>query len=321
MTGLQPPEEMLTAGNDFVALLQNLVKCDAVALTAWDPFRQADSHLLLASHGYAGEVLSDILMSHRGLNPAYSVLRAHAPLSLRWKDAARDWNIDFSQTPIATRHLLPAGFNEGISAFLCLPDHRQVGAIHMSWTKPSLATDERREIVDRFHPVLARAANLLHSYEIIAAQMSPEENVVVLTAGEPQRIPGREVGPVLGRPGVLQGIDLVAGRVGLKRYLFVGDDGQTHRLQLISCADDRILVTERPIASPFRLTPRELEVVSLLVEGASNVSIAEALYLSPRTVGTHIENILAKMGCSSRTQAAAAAIEDGVRLLPAAVAP
>ncbi|WP_421121418.1 ATP-binding protein [Aquihabitans daechungensis] len=53
------------------------------------------------------------------------------------------------------------------------------------------------------------------------------------------------------------------------------------------------------------LTPREQEVLALVAEGLSNADVAERLYISPRTAAVHVSNILAKLGASSRTEAAA----------------
>jgi len=55
------------------------------------------------------------------------------------------------------------------------------------------------------------------------------------------------------------------------------------------------------------LTPREVEVLRLLVEGRSNRQIAERLFISGKTVSVHVTNILAKFGVHSRLEAAATA--------------
>jgi DNA-binding CsgD family transcriptional regulator len=60
------------------------------------------------------------------------------------------------------------------------------------------------------------------------------------------------------------------------------------------------------------LTPRELEVLRLLAAGRSNRQIAEALFISGKTVSVHVTNILAKLGVHSRLEAAARARELGL---------
>jgi two-component system nitrate/nitrite response regulator NarL len=59
-----------------------------------------------------------------------------------------------------------------------------------------------------------------------------------------------------------------------------------------------------------KLTPRELEVLSHLVEGLNQPEIAERPFISPKTVGKHIEHILAKLGVHNRAQAVALAVRD-----------
>ncbi len=58
---------------------------------------------------------------------------------------------------------------------------------------------------------------------------------------------------------------------------------------------------------PFGLTPRERQVLELLAEGATNRQIGNALYMAEKTASVHVSRILAKLGVSSRTQAAAVA--------------
>jgi DNA-binding CsgD family transcriptional regulator/tetratricopeptide (TPR) repeat protein len=67
--------------------------------------------------------------------------------------------------------------------------------------------------------------------------------------------------------------------------------------------------------APYGLTGRELAVLRLLAVGRSNAQIGAELYISPRTAGVHVTNILRKLGVSSRVQAATVAERAG--LLPA----
>ncbi len=60
------------------------------------------------------------------------------------------------------------------------------------------------------------------------------------------------------------------------------------------------------------LSPRELEVLQLIVEGDKNSAIAQKLYIAEGTVKTHVRNILQKLCVSDRTQAAIRALRSGL---------
>lgn len=62
---------------------------------------------------------------------------------------------------------------------------------------------------------------------------------------------------------------------------------------------------QRPTTGWDSLTPTELEVIRLVVEGLTNREIGARLYISPRTVGTHISHALGKLGLRSRVELAA----------------
>jgi NarL family two-component system response regulator LiaR len=65
-----------------------------------------------------------------------------------------------------------------------------------------------------------------------------------------------------------------------------------------------------PGAAPGHdLTPRERDVLALLVTGLNNPEIAKQLYISPSTVKVHVSNILSKLGVSNRGEAIALAIQ------------
>jgi len=64
------------------------------------------------------------------------------------------------------------------------------------------------------------------------------------------------------------------------------------------------------------LTRRENQILAWLAEGLTNKEIAQRLTLSSRTVDTHVERVLAKLGVTTRTRAVAAALRGGLVLEP-----
>ncbi len=76
------------------------------------------------------------------------------------------------------------------------------------------------------------------------------------------------------------------------------------------------LQTEHP--EPAKLTRREIEILSLIVEGHSSKQVAELLYVSKRTVDFHLDNIYEKLQVTNRMQALQRATRLGI--LPHATA-
>ena len=84
--------------------------------------------------------------------------------------------------------------------------------------------------------------------------------------------------------------------IARNRRLAIGHD-DVETIDLTSAAPEEL---------PHFLTHREVEVMALLAEGLTNKAIGEQLFVSPRTVSTHVSNLLAKLGVSTRGEAAAA---------------
>lgn len=70
--------------------------------------------------------------------------------------------------------------------------------------------------------------------------------------------------------------------------------------------------TRRPSTDSLKLTPREREVLRLMVKGASNSEIARALTVSESTAKKHVSNVLIKLNVSSRTEAVAFALQNRI---------
>jgi branched-chain amino acid transport system substrate-binding protein len=106
----------------------------------------------------------------------------------------------------------------------------------------------------------------------------------------------------------------------LVRFVWIDTDKTWYairiELEALATGGRRSVVTARSIAAPFGLTIRELDVLTLIAGGLSNQDIASCLETSQRTVTTHNERILIKLGQVSRTGAATLATDLGVLRLP-----
>jgi len=67
-----------------------------------------------------------------------------------------------------------------------------------------------------------------------------------------------------------------------------------------------------PNGAGKRLTPREHDVLDLLAQGFGTEAISDRLFISPKTVSTHVQRILAKLGVHSRAEAVAFAYREGL---------
>jgi DNA-binding CsgD family transcriptional regulator len=108
-------------------------------------------------------------------------------------------------------------------------------------------------------------------------------------------------------------------KLGTRRFQQAWKQGLT--LSMVDTVS-RVLDQAAP-ASPrleppgrYQLTRREAEVAALVAQGLRNREIAERLVVSERTVESHVEHILAKLGLSSRVQVAALAAEMGLEAAP-----
>ncbi|MGZ4227873.1 MAG: helix-turn-helix transcriptional regulator [Solirubrobacteraceae bacterium] len=111
---------------------------------------------------------------------------------------------------------------------------------------------------------------------------------------------------------VREGLEL-ARRMGAAPLVELAND--VIRRGRLSGVDDAATAAQAGTASELDdlgLTTRELEVLRLVAEGRSNGEIAEQLFISRKTASVHGSNILAKLGVTTRVQAAAVAHRRGI---------
>jgi DNA-binding NarL/FixJ family response regulator len=106
---------------------------------------------------------------------------------------------------------------------------------------------------------------------------------------------------------------ILRGRMNVNDFTSSWSEGKALTLQQV-IADVEQVPTRRPAKTqtPNALTPRELEVLRLLVQGLSDAQIAEQLVLSRRTVTTHLTTIYSKLGVNSRSAAIRQALDDNL---------
>lgn len=71
-------------------------------------------------------------------------------------------------------------------------------------------------------------------------------------------------------------------------------------------------VVAEPVKPTVSLSPRELEVLQLIAKGHTNAEIADDMFISPRTITTHISNIFMKLDVKNRSTAVAVALDQGL---------
>lgn len=108
---------------------------------------------------------------------------------------------------------------------------------------------------------------------------------------------------------------LIAAAVAAQRAIDVTEALDETLATLLAAAPGPALAASSS-ADPPRdvetLSSREREVLALVAEGRSNKAIAEALYVSPNTIKTHVASLLSKLHADSRVQLAAIAARTGM---------
>jgi non-specific serine/threonine protein kinase len=101
--------------------------------------------------------------------------------------------------------------------------------------------------------------------------------------------------------------------LGSRRFEAAWRAGQEMTLEAIIAEATSVQLNLSPSQqAPFRLTPRQLEILRLMAEGNTDQEIGDALFISYRTVTSHVQNILNQMGVDSRTAASTYALRLGL---------
>jgi|tagenome__1003787_1003787.scaffolds.fasta_scaffold20980142_3 DNA-binding CsgD family transcriptional regulator len=228
------------------------------------------------------------------------------------------------ELPTWAQCLIPSGIHEGLGVALFAPGGRHVGhlAVLSGGRQPPSPAMRRR--LGRLAPVLAHGIDPMRSLITAARLVRRATAGVVLRAdGGCLALPGLPADALL----VPCSPMLAAAREriddGNVYSSFLWPVGGSHapgghvRVTVLAAPEDvppglTAVALLSPATYLHGLTPRELEVLGLLVEGCSNQEIARTLVVAPRTVAAHLEHVLAKLEAPTRTLAAVRAERDGL---------
>ena len=298
-----------------LAELRGLVPYVCAQLTRWDPIEQR--HSTLASLGYA-----DALLDHLSGPSFESELEQLDMWRTRRPMRMRDLPGDPGEVQTVSEVLLPAGFREGLTMCLVTRGGRYAGILNLSTDDRRHPRDGASEAIAALNQTLANVVDATQPFRTLASLLDPGTPALALAPdGTPVELSGSERGPALAEGSPL--LAVLAGQVPNdgheRRFLWPDGESGWYRVRIVPCLDQAggrslALVTVRPCSHVLGLTRREIEVLTLLAGGASNRSIASVLHVSPRTVATHVEHILEKLGVSTRAAAAGRAVREALVL-------
>ncbi len=238
-----------------------------------------------------------------------------------------DLPVAVDELPTWAECLLPAGFREGLAVALFEPGGLHVGFLGLlssSRESPSATMHDRLGLVS---PLIARGLSpmrsLLATTRIVKGATA---GAVLLQDGTTCPLPGLREHALLAADSPVMDIaraTLLDGQV-YRSFMWPARDGSAgggHLRMTVLAATElpafvlgAILVT--PDADCRDLTPRELQVLGLLVDGHSNQQIARRLAVAPRTIAAHVEHLLDKLEAPNRTLAAVRAEREGCYVPP-----
>lgn len=302
----------------LLEVLRRLVPFQAACFYLMD---EAGRPLRLLSEGY-DEAVRGYMVSpaHTAEIELIGYTRNARPIRVQ------DLPVPAEQVRSWVEYLRPAGFREGVGVGLFTPDGRHLGLFGLNTDHKGHPTEAARDLIGMLAPVLANAVDPLRS-TVEAARMVRDAigGVVLTSTGETRPLPGLAAHPVLMASSAARtAAEQLARKHIHGSFLCPLPDAEGYlRVTVLACPHGlagrwAAAVVVSPPGDTHGLTHRELQVAGLLIEGWGNARIAAALFVAERTVATHVEHILAKLGVASRALAAARALRSGT-YIPRAV--
>jgi DNA-binding CsgD family transcriptional regulator len=301
----------------LLEVLRKIVPFDGAWLAVADPLGHGYHSLASVDlDGPVVEFLSGPLMA-RDI-AVTGTDRARPPLS------PSDLPYPAEELPTWAECLIPSGVHEGLGVALFASAGRHVGFLTLLSGSRQPPTPAMRRRLGRLAAVLAHGIDPMRSLVTAARLVRGATAGVVLRAdGGCQPLPGLRADALLlpHSPVLTTARERIGDGEVYSSFLWpVGGShapGGHLRVTVLAAPEDvppglTAVALLSPANDLHGLTPRELEVLGLLVEGCSNQEIARTLVVAPRTVAAHLEHVLVKLEAPTRTVAAVRAERDGL---------
>lgn len=229
-----------------------------------------------------------------------------------------------AELPTWAECFIPAGLHEALGVTLFDGGQRHVGHLALLFSSKEPPSPVMRRRLHQLTPVLAHGIDPLRSMAAAARLVRGATAGMVLCRDRATRpLPGLDGDALLAEGSPVVSIARSCIDDGRVFASFLWPRGGRHapdghvRVTVLAApgeASARLLgtVVLSPVTHLRGLTPRELEVLGLLVDGCSNQQIARALVVAPRTVAAHLEHVLVKLDAPTRTLAAVRAEREGL---------
>lgn len=298
--------DTLSACDEALSVLGQAIPHDAATLVALDPV--GGRHVQLAGLEYTAAT-SETLAAEFVATPWYrTVIEQPLPPSIS-SDGGR-----FQRGSFYEQYVRPAGYRDGLTGAL-RRGGRYVGLVHLSSARAGIFDTDARQLLAAMLPALAALADLTDRVRGLGPLPAAASAALIGPAGVVD-LPDRERPPMLADDEFRRLLAEFADSGGDSLMMVWRVDREWYRVGLTRQpttgwpGGDVLLVQARPTPLPYGLSPRELDVLTRIAMGQSNQAIAHGLFVSPRTVHTHIEHILRKTGCAARAEAAALAMRE-----------
>lgn len=243
--------------------------------------------------------------------------RARPPLSVS------DLPYPAADLPTWAECLHPAGLHEVLAVALFDTARRHIGFLALLYGSEEPPPPAARQRLHQLTRVLAHGIDPLRPLAAAAHMVRGATAGAVLMRNATQPLPGLDGDALLAEASPVIAVARSYLDDGQPFVSFLWPRGGRHaphghvRVTVLSSPEEspvhpRGAVILSPANDVRGLTPREFEVLGLLIDGCSNSEIAHALSLAPRTVATHLEHILIKFDAPSRTLAAVRAEREGL---------